>query len=555
MSDKIRKGFAIILVLALAAAMLTVGGCKPADDEGEGEEEPVSEIVKGGTFTQFIINPAAITPTLAYESEGLYVVGAVFDSLVDFDPITSELQPAVAESWESNDDASVWTFKLRDDVKFHNGRTVVAEDFKYAWERMADPAMASEIVYHLFGIKGAQEKANGEATEIEGIKVIDDTTLEVTMVAPYPDFPFVVGHPCLAPLPKEEVEKDPAAFDINMVGNGPFKMAEAWKADEYIKLVKNDDYYGEEPNVDGIEFKIFKDEQTAFLEFQAGNLDFTQVPAGQLASVRETYGEAPDGYTANPGEQTLTGVESGIYYVMFNLDNELFQNEKLREAISLSINRQAIIDSLYDGSRIPADSVIPPSIEGYKKGLWPAAKYDVEAAKAALTEAGYPNGEGLPKITLDVNSGSSHEAVFQLIQQDLAAVGIETEIAATEWAVYKDKMGTRTWQIARYGWIWDYPIAENVLYALFYSESADNESGYNNPEYDQAVTDARSTLDDADRVKGMQDAEAILGGDTPVIPIMYYSHLDVTSERVHDFVYSPLNIPDYVHVWLDGASE
>lgn len=552
MSEKIRKGFAIILVLALAAAMLTVGGCKQ-ETTTDGEEEPTSEVVKGGTFSQFIINPAAITPTLTYESEGIYVVSAVFDSLVDFDPITSEIIPAVAESWESNEEATVWTFKLRDDVKFHNGRTVVAEDFKYAWERMASPEMASEIVYHLFGIKGAKEMANGEATSIEGVKVIDDTTLEVTMAAPYPDFPYVVGHPCLAPLPKEEVEKDPAAFDINMVGNGPFKMAEAWKADEYIKLVKNEDYYGDEPNVDGIEFKIFKDQETAFLEFEAGNLDFTEVPAGRLESVRATYGDSADGYTANPGEQTLTGVESGIYYIMFNLDNELFQNKELREAISLSVNRQAIIDSLFDGSRTAADSVIPPSINGYKSGLWPAAKYDVEEAKAKLAEAGYPNGEGLPVITLDVNSGSSHEAVFQLVQQDLEAIGIKTELAATEWAVYKDKMGTRTWQIARYGWIWDYPIAENVLYSLFYSESADNESGYNNPEYDKAVTDARSTLDVDERVKGMQDAEAILGEDTPVIPVMYYSHLDVASERVNNLVYSPLNIPDYVHVWVDAA--
>ena len=551
LSNRFRSIIAVVLAVAMLATFAALGGCttseEKADEGGEGA-------VKGGTLSQFIVEPFAITPTLAYESEGIYIVSAMFDSLVEYDPITSELQPAAAESWSPNEDASVWTFNLRQGAKFHNGREVKAEDFKYAWERMLDPAMASEISYHLLAVKGATEMLEGQATELEGVKALDDYTLEVTLAEPYPDFELVVGHPCLGPLPKEAVDADPK-FDENLIGNGPFKMAEPWVHDQYVKLVRFDDYYGDEPYVDGLEFKIFKDAETAFLEFEAGNLDFTEVPSGRLADVTAKYGEAPDGYTSNPGEQVLVGPELGIYYANINNTKAPFDNPKVREAINLAINRQAISDALFDGSRKPADSISPEGILGYEAGMWPQSRYDVEAAKAALADAGYPDGEGFPTIKLLFNTGSYHDQVWQLVQADLKAIGIESELDSAEWAVYKDKLKKKEFDIARYGWVYDYPIMENALYALFYSESADNQSYYVSEEFDAQVLKARSTLDLQERLAGMREADKILGKDMPVAPIMFYSHFDLTSDRVNDFVYSPMNIPDYVHCWISESTE
>jgi len=234
LSERIRKGFSILLALALVASMFSIAGCAAEEPTDDGTEEPTSDVTKGGTFNFYISEPAFIDPFNLQESEGTQVGQAVFDSLVSFDPITSELKPAAAVSWEPNEDATVWTFKLVEGAKFHDGSDVTADDFKYAWERICTPANESEISYHLGAVKGYDAMQEGTATELEGVKVIDDYTLEVTLNYGFADFEFVVGHPALAPVPKEAVEADPAAFSDMPIGNGPFKMAEPWAHDQYI---------------------------------------------------------------------------------------------------------------------------------------------------------------------------------------------------------------------------------------------------------------------------------------------------------------------------------
>ncbi|MHB1324201.1 MAG: peptide ABC transporter substrate-binding protein, partial [Coriobacteriia bacterium] len=243
MSERIRKGFTIILVLALGAAMLAVGGCATAED---GEDEPASEITMGGTFNFRINEPAFIDPVNLQESEGTQVGQVLFDSLVAFDPITSEVIPAAAERWEANEDATVWTFYLVEGAKFHDGSDVTAEDFKYAWERICTPANESEISYHLAAVQGYDEMQDESATELSGVRVVDDYTLEVTLNYGFADFEYVAGHPALAPVPQAAVEADPDAFSEMPIGNGPFMMSEPWAHDQYIKVEKFADYYGDE---------------------------------------------------------------------------------------------------------------------------------------------------------------------------------------------------------------------------------------------------------------------------------------------------------------------
>lgn len=552
MSKRISKGLALLLSFALVLAVFSAAGCAKKDDGGGEVTEPTSEIQKGGTFAFYINEPAFIDPINGQESEGIQVLQAVFDGLVEFDKLTNELVPAAAESWEANADASVWTFHLRKGAKFHNGREVTAADFKYAWERICNIENESEISYHLSAIKGYDEMQAGTATELSGVKAVDDYTLEVTLSYPYGDFEQVVGHPTLAPVPKEEVEKDAKAFADMPVGNGPFKMAEPWAHDQYIKVVRFDDYYGDAPNIDGVDFKIFKDEDTAWLEFQAGNLDFTTIPAGQIPDILAEYGESPDGYTVEPGKQALTGTELATYYFPFNLEDATLKNPLVRQAISLAINRQAIIDTIFDGIRVPATSIIPPAVAGYKEGAWPYAKYDVEAAKAALVEAGFPGGEGLPTIKIRVNTGSGHEDIVQLMIADLAAVGIKAELDGAEWAQHLDAMQSGDFMMGRLGWSADYPIADNFLYPLYSSENigADNMSRYNNPEVDAAILAAREISDSTERAAAFAKIDATVGADCPAVPIMYYTHGRVGSDRVRNGVYGALNEFAFETVWL-----
>jgi len=551
LSERIRKGFSFLLALTLVVSMFSITGCaaeeEPTDD---GTEEPVSDVTKGGTFNFYISEPAFIDPYNLQESEGTQVGQAVFDSLVAFDPITSELKPAAAESWESNEDATVWTFHLVEGAKFHDGSDVTADDFKYAWERICTPSVASEISYHLGAVKGYDAMQDETATELEGVKVIDDYTLEVTLNYGFADFEFVVGHPALAPVPKEAVESDPAAFSEMPIGNGPFKMAEPWAHDQYIKIVKFDDYYGDEPNIDGVDFKILADQDTAFLEFEAGNLDFTQIPTGRIQETIDKYGESPDGYTVNPGEQVSLGAEQAIYYLLVNTTDPALKDPNVRAALSMAIDRQDICDKVFEGTRTPATGIVPPGIVGYEANAFPYAKYDVEAAKAKLAEAGFPNGEGFPEISLEYNSGSGHEDILQLVQEDLKAIGVNGKLVGSEWAQYLDKLGAADYQVGRLGWIADYPIMDNFLYPLFKTGSSDNYSFYSNPDVDAKLDEARTTVDDDARVALYQEIESIVGNDAVSIPMFYYRHTRVASDRVNDGVYSANGLFTFESCWL-----
>lgn len=541
---------ALMLVLALAVSMLGITGCKKTETE-----EPASDVTKGGTFNFYISEPAFIDPINLQESEGTQVGQAVFDSLVAFDPITSELVPAAAESWEPNDDATVWTFKLVEGAKFHDGTPVTAEDFKYAWERICNPENKSEISYHLAAVKGYDEMQAGTATELSGVKAVDETTLEVTLTYGFADFEFVVGHPALAPVPKAAVEKDAAAFADMPIGNGPFKMSEPWAHDQYIKVEKFADYYGAEPNIDGVEFKILADQDAAFLEFQAGNLDFVPIPAGQIESTVQQYGEAPDGYTINPGEQVSLGAELAIYYLLINNEDPALKDAKVRQALSLAIDRQDICDKVFEGTREPATGVVPPGIVGFKAGAFPYAKYDVEAAKKALADAGFPEGAGFPTIKLSYNSGSGHEDILALVQEDLKAIGVNSELVGSEWAQYLDMLAAKGYQVGRLGWIADYPIKDNFLYPLFKTGSADNYSFYSNADVDKKLDEARTTTDPDARLALYQEVEDQVGEDAAVIPMFYYRHTRVASDRVNDGVYSANGLFTFDTVWLSAAAE
>jgi oligopeptide transport system substrate-binding protein len=507
----------------------------------------------GGIFAYALTggDPAFIDPVNGQEAAGIDVIQCVFDSLMAYDPTTGKLVPAAADSWEPNADASVWTFHLNKNAKFHNGRAVTAADFKYAWERICNPDNASEISYHLAAVKGYQDMQDKKATELTGVKVIDDYTLEVTLSYPFGDFELVVAHPTLAPVPKEEVDKDPKAFADMPIGNGPFKMVGPWQHDQLIQVVRNDDYYGEKALLDGIDYKIFKDEETAWLEFQAGNLDFTRIPTGQLKAAQAQYGVSDDGWTIEPGKQVLTGSWLGTNYAILNMNDQYLKNADLRKALSLAINRQAICDTIYEGARAPATDLLPAGMLGYTAGAWPYAKYDVEQAKQYLEKAGFPGGQGLPEFEVIFNSGSGHEKVYALVQADWAAIGVKSKLVGIEWAQFLDTRDSGKFQIARAGWVADYPSPDNFLWSLLSSASADNDGKYNNPAYDKLIEEARVTTDLNARVAKYQEANKIAAEDCPLIITVNYANRDVGSDRYHGLIYSALQLASMEKVWIE----
>jgi oligopeptide transport system substrate-binding protein len=515
--------------------------------------------VEGGTLEVALNEPSFIDPTTVYDSEGIQVAQALFDSLTQFDYVTNEVKPDVAESWDVNSDATQFTFHLKKGTKFQNGREVVAGDFKYAWERLSDPANEAAYQGLLSMVKGFDDFAADpkKAADIAGIKVVDDYTLHVDLASPYEDFPMVVAMVQCSPVPKEEVTKDPEAYARKPIGNGPFMMAEPW-GDQTIKVVKFPDYTGTKPHIDGIDFKVYSDAATALTDFDAGNLDFAHLGSttAQYQTAVAKNGKADDGgLTSNPGHQVFDGPEMTIFGLAFNCQNSLFKdNADLRQALSLAVNRQAIVDALYAGIRKPATSIVPEGVPGYEDGAAQYAKFDLEAAKAALAKAGYPNGQGLPTIILSYPSNADFGPLVELVQANFEALGIKVKLDGLAGPQYREKAGKggEDFMVGLSTWTADYPAVDNFIFNLYGSQGAANFSHVSDPAIDKAVNDARTMADKAQALAAAQAAVKLIGDFCPDMPLFYYHHFEIGSSRVNNLTYSPMGFLDFGDCWLSA---
>lgn len=510
---------------AAAGALLALSGCKSSNQ------------ANAKTVSMYLNNPVSIDPYNVQEDQGTQVCYQLFDPLTAYDFETGELVPKAASSWESNADGTQFTFHLQDGATFHNGEPVTSQSFKRAWERLVDPNTnpdsPSAVSYHLAMVKGYDELEAGDATELVGVQCPDDQTLVVTLSEPYADFPYVATHPALSPVPEVALE-DFDAFFKAPVGNGPFKMDGQWVDGQYINLVRNDDYYGELPEIEAINFNIQKDVETAYKEFTAGNLDIAEVPTAQISEAQNTYGISEDGYTITPGHQMLNGAQPSTYYITVNNENEVLKDPNLRKAISLAINRESICENIFLGTRSPADGIVPPGIQGYEEDAWEDCYYDKDAAIAILDEY-YPadaNGDRNINIQLSFNGDGDHKQIMEHIQADLNEVGINATLDQGEWAAILNRYQTGDYEMGRLGWIADYPILDNFLFPLFYTGNGDNRSLFSDPKIDAQLNAARQILDDDQRIAALQAVNREIGKQMPVIPIMFYQFSTVGSDKL-----------------------
>lgn len=539
-----------------ASAMAALAAC---GKKGGDTSAASGSAAEGGTLSYYINNPSAIDPYDLEEDQGMMVGYQLFDALTTYDFTKNELVGLAAESWDVNDAADEFTFHLVKGAKFHDGTTVTSKSFKQGWERILNPNTSTEhasaIGYHLAMVDGYSELSAGEADELKGVTCPDDDTLVVKLSQPYADFPYVCMHPALSPVPDCALE-DFDTFFFAPVGNGPFKMDGKWEDGQQINLVRFDDYsYGEKAKLDGVHFNIQKDVQTAYTEFQAGNLDVAQVPTTQLKDAISQYGESEDGYTAATGKEVLTGDELSIYYLMLNVNDEQLKDKDLRHALSLAINRQAICDTVFEGTREPAGGIVPPGIKGYVENEWADSRYDVDAAKKILDEK-YPadaNGKRNLSIALTYNLDGDHKAVMEMVMADWSALGIETSSNTAEWAsILSNTYPNADFQVGRLGWIADYPIMDNFLYPLFVTGGDNNYGQYSNADVDKGLLDARAIASDDERVAKYQEVDKLIAEDMPVIPLFYYKHQMVCSQRVKSLYVDPQKLCDMSTVELSA---
>jgi peptide/nickel transport system substrate-binding protein/oligopeptide transport system substrate-binding protein len=435
----------------------------------------------------------------------------------------------------------VYTFNLVKNAKFHDGSSVTAEDFVYSWTRAVLAETAAPLAYHLEPILGYDECQEGTSTTLEGVKALDDYTFEVTLKYPYADFVNTLGHVVFYPVRQADIEEWGDEYTKHVNGTGPFKFVE-WVDDQYINLVRNEDYYGEKALLDAVEYKIFADEDTAFLEFKAGNLEYTQIPIGKIQATKDdpTF-----------GEYTITDPQLGINYYGMNQNFPIFaENPKLREAINYAIDRENICNVLYEGNPTPMTGFVPPGIPGFQENAAPYT-YDVEKAKALLVEAGFPNGEGIPVLSFGYNTGSGHEVLGEAVQADLKEIGIELELGGYEWGTLLDKAKSGEITFYRLGWSADYPTMDNFLFPLFYSESYDNYSAYNNPDVDSLLLAARSTRDYDERVAKYREVEKTIINDHAFLFVYFYGLRRVIQPYVKGFVLDSMENYDLSKVSLE----
>ncbi len=497
------KRLSFLLVMIFVTGLLVPFGAS-AQDDANVLRFPISP------------DPEHLNPFTATTIAISTILNSVYEGLFQLDRETGQPAPALAESYEVSDDGLVYTFQLRKGVLFHEieGVTFTDDDreFKaddWIWAANLSASGDENISSHpewTESIVGASEVADGTATEISGIKKIDDYAIEVTLAAPNRLFLINLGVPA---IPQEAYEQLGDKFAETPVGTGPFQFVE-WLRDDHITLEANSDYWVEgEPKVAGVRYINTPDANTALLQYRQGELDFLfGFPTGQrAATVAEFQGE----YNELPG--------LNVRYFGFKMDQGFFsENPLVRQAFAHAFNRDLVWNELMEGARFPADlGYLPPSM--------PAAtpaniyEYDLEKAAQLLTDAGFPNGEGIPPIDLYVFSSAADELSLPVLQEDLRQLGVTLNIQVEDASTYWDHIGEDDVIMFLSGWAAGIVDPSDVLMFLFYDERDD--TAYNNPEVNELLEQALIETDPAKLEVLYQQAHDLITADSPWIVSAY----------------------------------
>ena len=536
-----RKGLkllAVFLGLSLVAA-----ACGDDDDssggDDEGTEDTTPEGSAGGDFIDlgtFVGDPPEhLDPALNSTLDSYQAINAMYDGLTDIDPENGEIVPHVAESFEANDDASVWTFTIREGQVFAGGEEILPSTFKASWERAA--TLAGDYSYLLGFIEGGEEALDPASDHTLSGVVADDEamTLEVTLSAPYSNFPAVAGFQLFMPVPQEAIDAGADWENQVMFGNGPYKM-EVARNDQEIKLVKSDEWNGDfnqdtwDDRLDSITFKTSADPDTSYNSFEAGEGNNANIPPARVADAEAAY------------QNTLDVAILGSYHWVMDTEEGVLagpENLKLRQAISAAVDREEINEAVYNGSRTTSTGVTPDGIPGFAPDLCDYCAYDEAQAQTLYDEWVAEGGELTEPIPLQFNADAGHEPVAQIVVDNLAAIGIEAVAEPMNAETYfSDLADGACKSICRAGWFADYPTYDNFMFDLFHTDSigGNNLGPFSNEEFDALIDEAKQTVDADEQASLFQEAEQILlNDDTGVMPMNWYRGDYVYSDDIVNF--------------------
>ncbi|MGG1571704.1 peptide ABC transporter substrate-binding protein [Fictibacillus sp. NRS-1165] len=540
MSITWKKQFAGLLVFILILSVLSAcsGGSKTSSTEGVKQEITLNALSE----------PPSLDPALATDTTSGWILDHLYEGLYMKNKSGDSVK-GLAKDVKVSADKKVYTFKLRDDAKWSDGDPVTAGDFEYAWKHVLDPKTGSSFAFYMYYIKGAEayNKGKGSAADV-GVKALDDKTLQVELAAPTSFIEKLLSFWVYYPVKKEAAEgnKNWAGEAKDYVSNGPYKLTE-WKHNRSVAIEKNKNYYGKDDvKMEKVTWKMVNDATTYYQMYKSGELDLIQtLPSDVIAQEKDNKE-----YKVTP--------YFGTYMYMFNIGKEPFNNEKVREAFNLAIDRKMITDKITQAGEKPAMGFVPYGAEvngkDFRKEHEKYFTEDVKKAKQLIKEAMKEEGwSKFPETELTYNTLESHKKTAEAVQEMLKKnLGVDVKLTNQEWKTYLDTTKQKNFQMARMGWIGIYVDPTPIL-DYYLGDSPNNRTNWVNPKYDQLLAQSKKEQNEGKRMELLHQAEDVLMKDLPFLPVYYYSNNYLTSKKFKGIVY-PVNRYPYVR-WAEKVSE
>ncbi len=525
-----KKKLSVLLAMSVICVAVLAGcgkseGPKTINDTKKEETKGSGKLAEKQEMT-FILNnePDTIDPNVTSNSFAVPFLVNCFEGLVTYNE-EGEIEPGNAEEWKSNDDLTVWTFQLRDGLKWSDGSALTAKDYVYSALRVLTPETTGQYVNMISDyVVNAQEYYDGKVSAEEvGIKAVNDTTLEFTLKAPCPYFVDLVSMWVYFPVQEATIAANGDKWVTkaeSYVGNGPFKITEM-KTGESMTLEKNENYWGaDDVTLEKLTYRYILDTSTSLTAYEGGEVDGVRmIPSSDIARLK-----AEDtGFKTAPSYGTV--------YYNFNCSVAPYDNVLVRKALNLAVDRKEIINNVAQVDGTPAYSFMAPGyvVDGKdvtegRSDFDLSETADVEAAKAALAEAGYPNGEGFPVVKLSYYSDDNVKKIAEAIKEMWETnLGIKVEVSSAEWAVFYDAVQSGNYEVAAMGWSADYVNPMSFL-PLLYTNDVTNNAFYSNPEYDALVDQIKVEKDSAKFADLVLQADELVSADYPVLGLYYKSN-------------------------------
>ncbi len=536
-----KKKISLILAAALTAglALSGCGGSKTSDtaeSSAAGAESESTQEVRGADVdtTGYLVaalNADIQTADVQKTSKDYEIPFNIFDRLVDVEVDAdgnSKIVPSLAESWDISDDGLEYTFHLRQGVKFHNGNDFTAEDVAYTFHRLltVEGGVNTEFIDQ---IKGADELLAGETDTLEGVEVVDDYTIKVTLKEPFAGFLASISSPGVSIYDSEATETAGDQFGMDpavTVGTGPFEFS-SWSFNNQLVLTRNEDYWKGASALPGVVIKIIPDTETQSMMFESGELDILDL---------DYAADSVDRFTETYPDQIVQGPRVGITYFTMNFNKEPFSDVRVRKAVQMSIDRQAILDALYGGRGQVEQGIFPHGIIGFNPDQ-EEINYDPEAAKALLAEAGYPNGFDM-EIAADSSSSDTVTMALEIISDQLSEVGINAQIRNYDESTWLETRKSGELGSFMSTWSADYNDPDNFIYTFFGNEEKTKIRSINYPDTEvmARVAKARTIVDEDERLAEYRALEEkLIHEDAAWVPMFSRLHLFAVSKRVQGF--------------------